>query len=314
MAKVLITGGAGFIGRHVVRQFLKQGWQVVVFDLQEFDEPESGDSGSVESFRDDINSTESLREAMHACDAVVHLAAVVSVPQSIQEPEKTLAVNVDGTRNVLKYALDVGVSSVVVASSAAVYGSCTEMPLEESAPVECLSPYAQSKATNEEDVMEFRKKGLNAIALRFFNVYGPGQRPDSSYASLIPIFVHTMKNGKRPTIHGSGEQTRDFVHVHDLATAVYKMVERTKPYEHPVANVASETQISVLDVVQCINQGMSERTNQKAIVPHHGEARKGDVMHSCGSTKRLRSMIDWKASISFEQGIGSLLEKKEQRR
>ena len=314
MAKVLITGGAGFIGRHVVRQFLERGWQVVVLDLHEFSESEKKEIGDFAAIQGDINSKETLREAMESCDAVVHLAARVSVPQSILEPEKTMFINVEGTGNVLQCALDDGVSKVVVASSAAVYGSWPEMPLIESAPVDCLSPYAESKAANEKQVVAFRTKGLDAIALRFFNVYGPGQRYDSAYASLIPLFVHSMKNGTRPTIHGTGEQTRDFVHVHDLATAVYKMVERAKPYEYLVANVASETQISVLEVVQCINQGMHERTNQKAIVPHHGKAREGDVMHSCGSTKRLRTMIDWKANISFEQGIGLLLEKKEQRR
>lgn len=314
MAKVLITGGAGFIGRHVVRQFLEHGWHVVVLDVDEFNESELADAKGLESIQGDINSEDDLREAMQSCDAVVHLAAVVSVPQSIQEPEKTMAVNVIGTRNVLQCALEGGVNSVVVASSAAVYGSCPDMPLVESVPVKCLSPYAKSKAANEEDVVAFRKKGLNVIALRFFNVYGPGQRSDSSYASLIPIFVHAMKSGKRPTIHGSGEQTRDFVHVHDLARAIHTMISRKKPYEHPVANVASETQISVLEVVQCINHGLKKRTNMKAIVPRHGDTRQGDVMHSCGSAERIHKMINWKAEISFEKGIGSLLESKEERR
>ena len=314
MAKVLITGGAGFIGRHVVRQFLAHGWQVVVLDVDEFGEPELEHTANFAAIQGDINSKQDLREAMHACDALVHLAAVVSVPQSIQEPEKTMVVNVDGTRNVLQCALEGDVGNVVVASSAAVYGSYPDMPLVESSPIECLSPYAQSKATNEEDVVVFRKKGLNAIALRFFNIYGPGQRSDSFYASLIPIFVHTMKSGKRPTIHGSGEQTRDFVHVHDLARAVYMMVARVKPYEHPVANVASETQISVLDVVQCINHCLYEHAGMVDIVPLHGDAREGDVMHSCGSAERIRKMIDWKAEISFEKGVGSLLENNEERR
>lgn len=308
MAKVLVTGGAGFIGRHVVRQFLEHGWQVVVFDLREFSELELSNEEGVEAVQGDITSTEALREAMHECDAVVHLAAVVSVPQSIQEPEKTMQVNVTGTRNVLQCALEGGISKVIVASSAAVYGSSSDMPLQESGQVECLSPYAESKAMNEKDVIAFRKNGLNALALRFFNVYGPGQRSDSSYASLIPIFVHAMNAGERPTIYGSGEQTRDFVHVHDLAIAVHKMVLRAEPYEYPVANVASETQISVLDVVQCINQCLKDRNNGDDIVPHYDKAREGDVMYSCGSNKRIREMIDWKNEIDFETGLKSLLD------
>ncbi len=314
MASVLITGGAGFIGRHVVRQFLDHGWQVVVLDVDEFSESERQEMGDFTVIQEDINSKESLRDAMKSCDAVVHLAARVSVPQSIQEPEKTMFINVEGTENVLQCALDAGVSKVVVASSAAVYGSWPEMPLLESAPVECLSPYAESKAANEKQVVAFRNKGLDAIALRFFNVYGPGQRYDSAYASLIPLFLHSMKNGKRPTIHGTGEQTRDFVHVHDLAKAVHAMVARSTPYEYSVANVASQTQISVLDVVRSINQCLNERRKMEAIVPLHGDVREGDVMHSCGSNKRIQSMIDWKPEIGFTEGIASLLEDEDARR
>lgn len=312
MANVLITGGAGFIGRHVARHFLEEGWQVTVLDLNEDTELNVANEEGFEAIQGDIGSIETLQEAMLACDAVVHLAALVSVPQSIEEPEKTMVVNVNGTRNVLQCALASGISKVVIASSAAVYGSCNEMPLEESTPVDCLSPYAESKAINEEDVISFRTKGLNAIALRFFNVYGPGQPHTSSYASLIPKVVHSIKNGVRPTIHGSGEQTRDFVHVHDLSKAIHKMVIRTKPYEHSVANVASGRQISVLDVVDSINECVSKRFNSEPIVPLHGKARKGDVMHSCGSITRLLSMVDWVPQIDFRAGVESLFEEKKE--
>lgn len=314
MANVLITGGAGFIGRHVVRQFLEHGWRVVVLDLHEFSEAERQAMGEFTSIQGDINAVETLQEATKACDAVVHLAARVSVPQSIEEPEQTMFVNVEGTKNVLQCALDAGVGKVVVASSAAVYGSCSEMPLSESAPVECLSPYAESKAANEQQVVAFRDKGLNAIALRFFNIYGPGQPFDSAYASLIPVFVHSMKNGQRPTVHGTGEQTRDFVHVHDLARAVYSMVTKPTPYEHSVANVASQTQISVLDVVDCINHGLHDYAGKEPIEPLHGEARAGDVMHSCGSNQRIQAMIDWKPEIDVRKGIESLVKGEDARR
>lgn len=313
MAKVLITGGAGFIGRHVVREFLDHQWQVVVLDLHEFSEFERKELGDFTAIQGDINSKEILREAMASCHAVVHLAARVSVPQSVREPEKTMIVNVEGTENVLQCALDGGVSKVVVASSAAVYGLWPEMPLSETAPVECLSPYAESKATNEEQVVKFRNMGLDAIALRFFNIYGPGQRFDSTYASLIPLFVHSMKNGICPTIHGTGEQTRDFVHVHDLAKAVHMMTARSTPYEHSVVNVASQTQISVLDVVQCINQCLNKHEKMESIVPLHGDAREGDVMYSCGSNMRIKGMIDWVPKIDFVEGIESLLEKEDAR-
>lgn len=313
MANVLITGGAGFIGRHVVHQFLNHRWRVVVLDVDEFDEHGLENTKNFSAFQGNINSEKDLREAMKGCDAVVHLAAVVSVPQSIQEPEKTMNVNVNGTRNVLQCAFEGGVSNVVVASSAAVYGSFPDMPLVESSPIECLSPYAQSKATNEEDVVVFRKKGMNAIALRFFNVYGPGQHLSSGYASLIPTFVDAMLKGNSPTIYGDGTQTRDFIHVTDLAEAVFALADCDEKYDFPIANVASESQISVNEVVETINQCLKSTHKQKEIVPLYSEPREGDILHSFGSKSRLEEMINWKPKTEFKQGITSLIESLQRR-
>jgi len=308
MATVLITGGAGFIGRHVARHFLSKKWEVRLLDQQEIDSTDPLGLAGCDCFVGDVRSMDALRPAMHGCDAVVHLAAVVSVPQSFLEPEKTMDVNVNGTRTVLQCAQEMGVNNTIVASSAAVYGDSTDLPLEESAPTQSLSPYGESKVANEHDVVHFRKKGLNAIALRFFNVYGAGQNAGSSYASLIPLFVDAMVTGKQPTIYGDGFQTRDFVHVSDLANAVFTLSSKSDGYQYPVANVATQTQTSVKQVVEIINAQLVEYNKGKTVEPLYADAREGDIRHSFGSNSRLQNMITWQPSITFEDGIAALIE------
>ena len=307
MPTVLVTGGAGFIGRHVVSRFLQQNWNVVVFDLEPLTATEASLNERCTFIQGNITSRQAIDEAMRTCDAVVHLAALVSVPLSIKAPETTQSVNVIGTRNVLECAIENDIGSVIVASSAAVYGACPDLPLNESAALQCLSPYAESKRSNEDDIVAFREKGLNAMALRFFNIYGPGQKADSPYASLIPRFVQAMGAGKAPTVHGDGKQTRDFVHVTDLARAVVDLIVQPEPYEHAIANVASQTQTSVLDVVNSINRFRMDVKGLEPISPRYGASRQGDIKHSCGAFERLHGMIEWSPEISFQDGITSLL-------
>jgi len=307
MATVLITGGAGFIGRHCARHFLKNEWEVKVFDLQALGEHDELVQDGCIGLVGDVRSKEALRQAMEGCDAVVHLAALVSVPRSIKEPQLTMEINVKGTRNVLECASKLSVKHTIVASSAAVYGEHTTLPLDEGVPVEFLSPYGESKAINEEDVMLFRERGLNTLALRFFNVYGPGQRQDSAYASLIPRFVNAMVSNISPTIFGDGTQTRDFVHVDDLARAICALLSLETPFEHAVVNVATQTQTSVLELIEVINQHLVQIEGREIIVPLISQPRKGDILHSLGSNSRLCRMIDWEPEIQFEDGIIALL-------
>ena len=223
MARVLITGGAGFIGRHCARRFVDQGWDVTLFDYApiEDDDPlvESGCAVHI----GDVRDQQAVGLAMQGCDAVVHLAAVVSVPESIENPDKTMDINVGGTQNVLAAAQRLGLAHAIFASSAAVYGEQGVLPITEATALESLSPYGESKIINERDVTTARNQGLNAIALRFFNVYGPGQSVSSGYASLIPMFINRLTHGERPTIFGDGMQTRDFIHVDDLTNAIVKL-------------------------------------------------------------------------------------------
>ena len=178
MAKVLITGGAGFIGGHCARKFRDAGWEVKLFDCVsiEKDDPLVHSGCTVQN--GDVRDEQAVNRAIEGCDAVVHLAAVVSVPQSIENPAETMDINVQGTQNILNASQRSNLSHVIIASSAAVYGEQEMMPVDEAVAVEPLSPYGESKVRNERDVVSARNEGLNAIALRFFNVYGPKQSYD----------------------------------------------------------------------------------------------------------------------------------------
>ena len=308
MARVLITGGAGFIGRHCARRFVDQGWDVTLFDYApiEDDDPlvESGCAVHI----GDVRDQQAVGLAMQGCDAVVHLAALVSVPESIENPDKTMDINVRGTQNVLAAAQRLGLAHAIFASSAAVYGEQEVLPIIEATALESLSPYGESKIINERDVTNARNQGLNAIALRFFNVYGPGQSSSSGYASLIPLFIGKLIQCERPTIFGDGMQTRDFIHVKDLTYAIVKLASLSKPFSFPVANVATQTQTSVLDVYQVINHHLVTNYELPSIEPMYSVARPGDIMHSFGSISRLQSIIEWQPQVGLEEGLSGLIE------
>lgn len=308
MARVLITGGAGFIGRHCARRFVDQGWDVTLFDYApiEDDDPlvESGCAVHI----GDVRDQQAVGLAMQGCDAVVHLAAVVSVPESIENPDKTMDINVGGTQNVLAAAQRLGLAHAIFASSAAVYGEQVILPITEATALESLSPYGESKIINERDVTTARNQGLNAIALRFFNVYGPGQSISSGYASLIPLFIDQLIQHERPTIFGDGMQTRDFIHVEDIARAIVKLTSLSKPYVVPVANIATQTQTSVLDVFEVINHHLVTNHEFPSIEPIYSVARQGDIMHSYGSISTLKSVINWQPQVALEEGLSALIE------
>lgn len=308
MARVLITGGAGFIGRHCARRFLEHGWEVRLLDqvLISNENPLVKLGCSVHT--GDIRDGQAVHSAMENCQAVIHLAALVSVPESIEHPEKTRDVNVGGTRNVLYSAQKLGLTHAVFASSAAVYGEQGKLPIDETTMLEALSPYGASKISNEKDIDHARNGGLNAIALRFFNVYGKGQSSSSGYASLIPMFIETMVQGKQPTIFGDGSQTRDFIHVEDLTHAIFELVTMSAPYEVAVANVATQTQTSVLDVFKTINQHLVHAYDYAHMNPEYSHPRQGDIKHSSGSNSKLKSIIPWEPQIKFEKGLHALID------
>lgn len=313
MAKVLVTGGAGFIGSTVVRKCLDSGHEVVVLDnfssgsKNEFEKLESL---GVKAIIGDIRDSESVVNAMQGCDAVVHLAAQISVPYSIKNPQENNSINVEGTQLILNHCNHFDVKRIIIASSAAVYGQVDRLPLKEENAGDLLSPYAESKWENEQQVIASRKNGQNAVALRFFNVYGPGQKADGGYAAVIPKFIDMMVNGKAPTINGDGLHTRDFVHVDDVSILILSLIENEWPaVNNHVYNVATGTKTSLLDLVASIKKGLeSNSINTDNLSPIFGEERKGDIRHSIADVHRISQDYDWEAMITFEQGIISLVE------
>ena len=315
MSQLLITGGAGFIGSNFAKTSINRGWKVRILDnlstgLQSIaDELElNGTEIIIGDIRDELL----LDKAIEGCDAVVHLAAQVSVPLSVSNPEETMSINVDGTSKVIAACLKHGVKRLVIASSAAVYGEAENLPLKEEDAGHIHSPYAQSKWENETQIIDARKKGLQATALRFFNVYGVGQRPDGAYAAVIPKFADMMAQGIVPQINGDGLQTRDFVHVHDVCEAVYSLIEGDwKADKFHVYNVATQTKITLLELVEAINTSLSSfLPDYIHISPAHGPERVGDIRHSMASIERIQSTLDWSPKVGFEEGIKGLLQER----
>ena len=315
MSQLLITGGAGFIGSNFAKTSINRGWKVRILDnlstgLQSIaDELELN---GAEIIIGDIRDELLLDKAMNGCDAVVHLAAQVSVPLSVSNPEETMSINVDGTSKVIAACLKHGVKRLIIASSAAVYGETESLPLKEEDAGHILSPYAESKWENETQIIDARKKGLQATALRFFNVYGVGQRPDGAYAAVIPKFADMMAQGIVPQINGDGLQTRDFVHVHDVCEAVYSLIEGDwKADKFHVYNVATQTKITLLELVEAINTSLSSfLPDYIHISPAHGPERVGDIRHSMASIERIQSTLDWSPKVGFEEGIKGLLQER----
>ena len=315
MGKLLITGGAGFIGSTLAKIARIQGWEVRILDNLSTGLKSTADElmgQGIEAILGDIRDVEVLNSAVQDCDAVVHLAAQVSVPLSVSNPEETMSINVDGTSKVIAACLKHGVKRLVMASSAAVYGEAESLPLKEEDAGQVLSPYAESKWKNEAQILEARKKGLRATALRFFNVYGVGQRPDGAYAAVVPKFADMMAQGIVPQINGDGLQTRDFVHVHDVCEAVYSLIEGDwKADKFHVYNVATQSKITLLELVEAINTSLSSfLPDYIHISPAHGPERVGDIRHSMASIERIQSTLDWSPKVGFEEGIKGLLQER----
>jgi len=310
--RVLVTGGAGFIGSSFAKKAIQKGWQVTVLDNLSTGHKSTVDE--LEKLRirviiGDIRNRELLTKEMLNCTAVVHLAAQVSVPLSVEKPEETNEINVLGTDNVIQSCFDNEVQRLVVASSAAVYGNADTLPLKEQDAGQILSPYAESKWINEQQIMEARNNGLKATALRFFNVYGVGQRPDGAYAAVVPKFVDMMVNKQAPRINGDGLHTRDFVHVEDVCNAILSLISgKWKAQNHHVYNVATQTRVTLLDLISIINNSLTgEVPNFTPLIPTHGPERAGDIRHSMASIARINETIQWTPRVEFEQGIKELV-------
>lgn len=298
--KILITGGAGFIGSHIAEQFQGRA-QVRVLDNFRTGHRRNLDGLQVELVEGSILDRAALRTAMQGVEYVFHLAALVSVPESVQRPYECVELNVTGLLNVLEAAAQAGVRKLCFSSSAAVYGDNPTVPKHEQMLPEPRSPYAVSKLDGEYYCRQFTEAGrLQTVSLRFFNVFGPRQDPHSAYAAVVPIFIQQALAHAPLTIYGDGRQTRDFIYVKDIAAA--NIFAATTPGLTGVLNAGYGSQITVLDLAHRIIAQAGSRSEIR-----HLPARAGDVRHSCANADALRA-AGFRPVSSLAAGLGETLD------
>lgn len=312
MGRILITGGAGFIGSAFAQLAITKGYQVTVLDnlsRSSDSEFESLRAIGVDCILGDIRNEETVSHAMKDCSYVVHFAAQVSVPESIQNPDETIDINVNGTQILVNESRKTSIQKFVLASSAAVYGNNNSLPHKEAEVGEALSPYAKSKLKNEEQI-----KGLNSIdcqtfALRFFNVYGLDKSIKSRSSAVIPSFIEQMLRRKNPVVFGDGKQSRDFVHVDDVCNAIFSCLEQDlRANMHFVMNVATGNSTSLVDLIGELNDIMSSHDDGIMRSPEFVDARGGDILHSKGCIERITKTLGWRPSIQLREGLTRMIQ------
>jgi nucleoside-diphosphate-sugar epimerase len=302
--KVLVTGGAGFIGSHVVERLLADGHDVRVLDNLSSGRRENltGPAAAAELVEGDVRDLEAVRAAVAGCEAIIHLAALVSVQQSIADPLASHAINAGGTLNTLVCAREAGARRVVFASSAAVYGPAAELPNREDAALAPISPYGAEKVAGEAYCSAmWGAFGLETVVLRYFNVFGPRQDPASEYAAVIPRFAQAFRAGRPPIIYGDGEQSRDFVFVEDVARANLLALEA--PAAGLVANIARGEAVTLNRLVAEFRQ-----LTGSDVEPVHEDPRPGDVRHSTAAVAVAERALGFRPERSLGEGLRVVLE------
>jgi nucleoside-diphosphate-sugar epimerase len=308
VARLLVTGGGGFIGSNLVEAILSRGDDARVLDdfssghrsnLEGASDWSRAGGGKLEIQEGDVRSLAACRKAVEGVDFVLHQAAIPSVERSVRDPLATHEVNVVGTLHMLVAARDAGVARFVLASSTAVYGEGEELPKVETMAPAPISPYGAQKLAGEVYCGLFhRLYGFPAIALRYFNVFGPRQDPDSEYAAVIPLFMRAVRAGKRPTIYGDGEQTRDFVFVEDVVRANLLACEARPTACGQAYNVASGRRTSLKQLVSAI-AALAGRD----VAPEHAPARDGDIRHSAASIGKAESALGFRPGVGLAEGL-----------
>ena len=303
--KYLVTGGAGFIGSHIVHKLLEQGDSVRVLDnfstgkrenLEYLARQFNGDRFEV--IEGDLRDPARVEEAVRGVEVIFHEAAFVSVPQSLEEPQTCFDVNITGTSRLLDMARAAGVRRAVLASSAAVYGNADAFPLVEETIPQPLTPYAVSKRVKEMYAELFTGSfGLEVVALRYFNVYGPRQRPDSMYAAAVPIFARRLLDGKPVTVYGDGGQSRDLINVRDVVRA------NLIASEHPGApgkifNICTGIETRLLDLLDIMHELIPN-----VPPPQFAAPRAGDLYRSLGSPQKAIDTLGFHAEVSLVDGL-----------
>jgi UDP-glucose 4-epimerase len=303
--KVLVTGGAGFIGSHVVDCLVKESCAVRVFD-----DLSSGKltniqghlkSGKVEFVKGDIRDALAVRKNLEGIDAVVHLAALISVPFSFENPALTFDVNLFGTLNLLRSCVQKGIGKFVFVSSCAVYGDPELLPVNEAVKANPISPYAESKLVGERYCLGFSERELlRLVVLRFFNVYGPRQGLND-YSGVITQFIDRLKQGKPLLVYGDGSQTRDFVNVKDIANAVLASLKTGVSSD--VFNVGSGKSTSINELAKTVSEIFD-----RDLDIHYKEPRTGDIKHSYADISKAKKFLGYEPKFSLSDGLRELIE------
>ena len=299
MARVLVTGGAGFIGSHLVEALVAAKHEVTVFDNLS-----SGKMQNLAAVKDkitfikgDISDESALKKACAKQACVFHLAAIASVPYSIEHPLETHEVNTTGTLKVLLVARDAKVKRVIYSSSAAVYGDEPSLPKTELSPLRPQTPYALTKLAAEQYTVMFSQLyDMETVALRYFNVYGPRQDPTSQYSGVITKFLTSLKNGQQPTIYGDGMQTRDFISVFDVVQANMKAM--TAKASGRVFNIATGVQVSIKEMLAHMNEILGTK-----ISPKFAPEVPGSIIHSVADISEAKKVLHFVPEVTFHEGL-----------
>ena len=299
--RVLVTGGAGFIGSNLVERLLELGQKVRVIDNLS-----TGKAANIEAFMDkiefvngDIRYLNTVMEAMLNVDYVLHQAALPSVPRSIETPLESNDVNTNGTLNLLYAAKENGVKRFVYAASSSAYGESPTLPKIESMPTSPLSPYAVNKLAGENYCKAFYNVyGLETVALRYFNIFGPRQDPNSYYSAVIPKFIKALLLNKQPVIFGDGEQSRDFTYIENVISANLMACKGSAKSAGRVVNIACAERITLNELANELKILLGKDIN-----PIHGDPRPGDIKHSLADINLAKELIDYTPKVTVKEGI-----------
>jgi UDP-glucose 4-epimerase len=299
MSRVLVTGGAGFIGSNLVHALVGRGDEVRVLDNFSTGSRSNLDGLDVEIVEGELRSYERVHNAVRGVEVVYHLGALGSVPRSVQDPLTSNAVNVEGTMNVLLAARDEGVRRVVYSSSSSIYGSAGELPRTEAMAPDPISPYGVAKLAAERYCVSFSRvyERFETVVLRYFNVFGPRQSPHSQYAAVVPLFLTAVSRGEPVTIHGDGEQSRDFTYVSNVVDATLRAAD-AEGATGRVFNVAAGTPASVNQLADAIGRVLGKPVERRTEPP-----RPGDVRDSWADVSEARRVLGYEPSVPLEAGL-----------
>ena len=305
MGRYVVTGGAGFIGSHIVEELLLRNEKVAIIDNFSTGKRDNVKpfEGTAEIIDTDLANAKNLAQIIKGADYVIHQAAIPSVPKSIIDPVKSHHANVNGTLQLLVACREAGVKRVVYASSSSLYGDSPTLPKHEGMMPNPLSPYGAQKLFAEMYCQVFTKAyGLETVSLRYFNVFGPRQDATSQYSGVLALFIPAVLQGRRPTIYGDGEQSRDFTYVKNVVEANL-LACRAPGVGGQVFNVACGDRITVNSMLQLIN-----KITGKDVSPVYAEARAGDIKHSQADIRLAKERIGYQAKVSFEEGLRNTID------